>query len=363
MTRNLVVCLDGTNNEPEHGVTNVARIYDIAEKTDDQLVYYDPGVGTMGARGAVTQLGQTMSRAAGLVAGFGVKDNIEEAYTWLSRQYQAGDQIYVFGFSRGAYTARALTGMLRTVGLLRRGTENLVPYALKLYAQSGNPPPRPGTERDAKAKAAERDFWKLRDEFNRQFGHPDFPGPFDTSQHQVRFLGVWDTVKSVGWLNLKARIEMAHWPFTRRITNVDIARHAMAIDERRRPFEVYRFDPKAVADAKGRYQEMWFAGVHSDVGGQFPDNHDLSDIALSWMVKEADAAGLAVDKRRYKDLIGVAYEDELPPDKAMGTIHANEWVWRLAGGWLKRAVLPDDALHPSVRYRIEHSDYRPDLRR
>jgi T6SS, Phospholipase effector Tle1-like, catalytic domain len=108
--RNLVVCLDGTNNGPETGATNVARIFDIAQKNDDQLAYYDPGVGTMGARGAVTRLGQAATRVAGLVAGGGIKDNIEEAYVWLSQRYQKGDQIYVFGFSRGAYTARALPG-------------------------------------------------------------------------------------------------------------------------------------------------------------------------------------------------------------------------------------------------------------
>jgi len=117
-TRNLVLCLDGTNNEPEHGDTNVARIFDLAEKNAKQLVYYDPGVGTMGARGAVTRVGKELTRFAGLVAGHGIQDNIEEAYTWLSRNYQKGDRIYVFGFSRGAYTARALTGMLDTVGLL-----------------------------------------------------------------------------------------------------------------------------------------------------------------------------------------------------------------------------------------------------
>lgn len=355
MTRNLVVCLDGTSNEPEHGVTNVARIYDIAEKNDNQLVYYDPGVGTMGARGAVTRFGQAMTRFAGLVAGFGIKDNIEEAYTWLSRQYQAGDQIFVFGFSRGAYTARALTGMLRTVGLLRRGTENLVPYAVKLYAQSG----RSGA-------AAERDFWNVGDEFNRQFGHPDFPRPFDTGRHQVRFLGVWDTVKSVGWLNLKARIEMARWPFTRRITNVEIARHALALDERRRPFREYRFDQKAVADARGGYREMWFAGVHSDVGGQFPGDHQLSDIALSWMVAEAHAAGLVVNAKRYRHLLGVDFGEPLPADRALGDIHPNSWAWIFAGGWRNRPVRPDDLVHPSVLHRIEQSargrkPYRPEL--
>jgi uncharacterized protein (DUF2235 family) len=114
MIRNLVVCLDGTSNEPETGATNVARIYDLSIKDADQLVYYDPGVGTMGARSATTPVGQALTRAAGLVVGYGVRDNIAEAYTWLMNHYRAGDRVMVFGFSRGAYTALALTGMLRT---------------------------------------------------------------------------------------------------------------------------------------------------------------------------------------------------------------------------------------------------------
>ena len=118
MARNLVVCLDGTSNEPESGTTNVARTYAAAVKSESQLVYYDPGVGTMGARGAVTSTGKKATRVAGLVVGFGVKDNIEEAYTWLSTNYQRGDRIFVFGFSRGAYTARAGTAM--SVGTLTR---------------------------------------------------------------------------------------------------------------------------------------------------------------------------------------------------------------------------------------------------
>ncbi len=368
--RNLVLCLDGTNNEPEHGATNVARIFDIALKNDPQkqLVYYDPGVGTMGARGAVTQLGQALTRVAGLAAGFGIKDDIEQAYTWLSRNYQENDDIYVFGFSRGAYTARALTGMLHTVGLLRPGTENLVPYALKLYAKGGPPAPPPGVEPDQKTKAAQQQFWDVRDEFAREFGNPRFPTMFDTSRRQIHFLGVWDTVKSVGWLNLKGRIQIARWPFTAKIDNVETARHALAIDERRRPFAEYRFNPDAVAEADGRYQEMWFAGVHSDVGGQFPDDHRLSDIALSWMVKEAEAKGLLVRKQRYFDLLDFHWNDEVPADNPLGRIHTNEKVWWLAGGWRSRKVLPTDALHPSVLQRIELTatdakPYRKDLKR
>jgi uncharacterized protein (DUF2235 family) len=122
----------------------VTRLYDLAVKDDRQLVYYDPGVGTMGARGATTRAGRWLTRAGGLVLGHGVRENVEEAYSFLMRAYQPGDRIFIFGFSRGAYTARALTGMLRTVGLLRPGAENLVPYAMKLYAKgAGAARPRP----------------------------------------------------------------------------------------------------------------------------------------------------------------------------------------------------------------------------
>lgn len=364
--RNLVVCLDGTNNGPDTGATNVARIFDIAQKSDDQLVYYDPGVGTMGARNAITPLGHAATRVAGLIAGSGIKDNIEEAYIWLSQRYQKGDRIYVFGFSRGAYTARALTGMLRTVGLLRPGMENLAPYAVKLYAKNhkATPPDRA----DAASKAADSHYWRQYREFMRYYSNPDFPNPFDTSAHQVRFLGVWDTVNSVGWLNLKGQIEMATWPFTAKITNVEIARHALAIDERRRPFKVNRFSFDAAANSNGRLREMWFAGVHSDVGGVFPDDHQLSDIALSWIVKEAAAAGLLVDDRHYTHHLGVGIDDELPPERAMGRIHPNDKWWWLAGGWRERRIRDGDEVHPSVLYRVvqtksDKKPYHPDLAR
>lgn len=355
VSRAIVICLDGTSNEPESGTTNVARMYSLAVKSDEQLVYYDPGVGTMGARGAVTGLGKRLTRVTGLVVGYGVRENIEEAYTFLVRHYRADDRIFVFGFSRGAYTARALTGMLRTVGLLRPGAENLVPYALKLYAKSGaDPAKRPTKEED-------RAFWKPRENFSRQFGNPDFPNPFDPHRHQVHFLGVWDTVKSIGWLNWRARIEQARWPFTRRITNVGTARHAMALDERRRPYAAYRFDADAVRDSGGRYQERWFAGVHSDVGGQYADDHRLSDLALAWMVDEARGAGLLVDDEVYRRLLDVPLGDPVPQERALGRIHTNGGWWRLLG-WRGRQVLPGDDVAPSVRHRIEAiPDYRPRL--
>lgn len=258
----------------------------------------------------------------------------------------------MFGFSRGAYTARALTGMLRTVGLLHADADNLAPYAIKLYAKSGKMPD-PAQLPDANAKRVEKEFWKLRNDFRERFGNPDFPNPFDPRRKQVHFLGVWDTVKFVGWLNLKAQIEVARWPFTANLANVATARHALAIDERRRPFSEYRFDAHAVTASEGQFQELWFAGVHGDIGGQNRNDDKLPDIAFSWMVKEAVAQGLAVNAKRYRHLVGVDIDDDLPADRALGAIVPNSWWWWLAGGWHLRSIQPDDKLHPSVLYRVE----------
>ena len=350
-----MICLDGTSNEPESGTTNVARTYAIAAKHAGQLVYYDPGVGTMGARGAVTRIGQTSTRVAGLVVGFGVKDNIQEAYDWLSAHYQRDDRIFVFGFSRGAYTARALTGMLRTVGLLRPGADNLTPYAIKLYTKRG---PDDATPEQRTA------YFRPRGLFNDRFGNPDFPNPFNPHVHQVKFLGVWDTVKTIGALNLKARFEQAQWPSTRKILNVEVARHAMALDEKRRPYPVYRFDEEAVGGSEGRYVEQWFAGVHSDVGGQY-DDHRLSDIA--WSVDDRRGGGGGPGDRRQ----GPQAPRRVPGGRAgargprcSATCTPTAARGASSGGWKPRSVRAGDLVHPSVRAKIAATEgtahpYRP----
>ncbi|MDH6242643.1 DUF2235 domain-containing protein [Mycobacterium sp. OTB74] len=360
--RNLVVCLDGTNNEPAHGATNVARIYGSARQDDRQLVYYDPGVGTVGGLDTVTPHLDAVKQVWGLATGYGIRENIAQAYGWLADNYRRDDRIFVFGFSRGAYTARALTGMLRTVGLLHPDSANMVPYALKLFAQSGplgSADADPDGPPDPSAAEAERQFWRQRADFRIQFTNPDFPHPFDTTRNQVHFLGVWDTVKTVAWLDFWGKLTVARWPFTAKVSNVGTARHAMAIDERRHFFEVNRFDPALVATDPQRFQEVWFTGVHSDVGGQFPD-HRLSDLAFSWIAAEAHTAGLAINTRRYQRLVGTAFGQPLPPDDCLGALHPNTWPWWLLGGWRPRRIQPGDNVHCSVRQRITETANKPD---
>jgi uncharacterized protein (DUF2235 family) len=131
--KNIVVCLDGTGNQLKaKGNTNVVRLYEMLDLTDPskQIAYYDPGVGTFSAQGAWTPIGQRISKLFGLAFGSGLRTNLGEAYTYLMQHYEDGDRLFIFGFSRGAYTARALAGLLRAAGLLRPGSENLVPYAV-----------------------------------------------------------------------------------------------------------------------------------------------------------------------------------------------------------------------------------------
>ena len=111
------------------------RMLDLSDPSK-QIAYYDPGVGTFSAQGAWTPLGRSLSKLVGLAFGFGLRTNLGEAYTYLIQHYEAGNRLFVFGFSRGAYTCRALAGLLRSVGLLRPGSENLVPYAVGVYARN-----------------------------------------------------------------------------------------------------------------------------------------------------------------------------------------------------------------------------------
>ena len=114
----------------------------------------------------------------------------------------------------------------------------------------------------------------------------------------------------------------------------------MAIDERRRPYREYRFDADALERSEGRYREMWFAGVHSDVGGLYEDDHRLSDIAFAWMVAEAVDAGLQIRKQVYRHMLGVKFGGELDPARVDGVIHPNSRPWMLAGGWRTRPMEP-----------------------
>ena len=226
-------------------------------------------------------------------------------------RYEPGDKLYLFGFSRGAFTVRALAGMLNRCGLLEKGSVNLVPYASRIY--------------------------------NNANRHSIAPGFKDTYCHECHphFIGVWDTVGSMGWFwGRKFFDATLH-------ADVGHAYQAVSIDEQRR-----KFPPSLWREPTGqdRITQVWFAGVHSDVGGSYAEA-GLSDIALKWMLENASANGLRLKPR---------WEASLGPD-ALGQIHESRrgfWrAWRPA-----RRVIPEGALiHRSVieRMKNERLEYRP----
>jgi uncharacterized protein (DUF2235 family) len=325
MAKNIVICFDGTGNQLKaKGNTNVVRLFEMLDLSDPtkQIAYYDPGVGTFSSAGAWTIAGRKFTKIMGLAFGTGLRTNLGEAYTYLMNTYEDGDRLYVFGFSRGAYNARALAGLLRLVGLLRPGSENLVSYAVSVYGRN---------------KGYSADDWSQVHQFAGAFAR--HVGGSTTIP--IEFMGVWDTVKAAGLFKWDL-----HWPYTRQIPNVRTVRHAMSIDEKRRPFKPY---PIEVSDKPPipNVQEVWFAGVHSDVGGTFDDDPRLPQIALKWIVEGAMESGLLLREGAY------AAHCSVVPGNALGKVHKMGWVWILAT-YARRTVPAGANVHSSVKERLVH---------
>ena len=308
--KRLVLCFDGTWNTPEDE-TNVSRLY--AEVADahggcpDQLKFYDAGVGTT--------LG---SKLAGGMFGRGLDRNILEGYAWLVNQFvrdagpplaeadgeafDPGPQIFLFGFSRGAYTARSLAGMLNRCGLVRR---ELI----------GPDPATPDT-------ALVRDAWKLYRQENTAGGEARLRDPWlgFRTRHcltvKVGFLGVWDTVGALG-------IPMARnapLPISRgyEFHDVKLGRivergfHAVAIDEQREDFQVTLWDG-VHPGARTTVEQRWFPGAHANVGGGYQDDM-LPDPPLKWMAERAIEVGLEFNNEFTSRLAGAGCKASLPAD-------------------------------------------------
>lgn len=282
MSKNIVICCDGTSNEIGPNISNVLKLFRIATKDEEQHVFYDPGIGTIAMLATWGRLRQKLSQAFGLATGYGLDDNILAAYSYLCATYEKGDHIFLFGFSRGAYTVRALAGMIDMIGLLRPDQYNIADYGLTAYK-----------------RAAEQNNLKIAWQFGKIGGGRNIT---------IDFIGVWDTVASI----IVPRPDrwyvpsLEYLPYTQQNASVRIFRQACAIDERRTMFRLYPwlegkpFRPDPFSDTGSIPQDIkqvWFAGVHGDVGGGYPENESgLSKFPLIWMIEEAKSYGLRIDQ-------------------------------------------------------------------
>ncbi len=297
MAKNIVVCCDGTGNEYGHNRTNVLKLYsalDLSSKT--QVGFYDPGVGTFSLKPMMTKPGVLFQKSLGLAFGAGLRVNVIEAYRFLVNTFEAGDRIFIFGFSRGAYTARVVAALIKGTGILRPEFANLIPYALR-YIEA----PR------------DKPDWKRLRGFRKRFA-------IATNPDQV-FVGVWDTVSSVSWL-----WDRLYYLYTHKNEAVDIVRHAVSIDERRAFFRTNLLHP--AVDGQD-FKEVWFSGVHCDVGGGNPDEKSgLSQLALEWMLVEAREKGLLVDTAKAQHELE---RGSGPDPKAAVNPSLKGWWWLCEG--------------------------------
>lgn len=322
MAKNIVICCDGTANEFATDRTNVVKLCStLVQDPARQIVYYHPGLGTMEPPGALTGLARAVTKLLGRAVGYGLAADIRDAYVFLMNNYEEDDRVFLFGFSRGAYTARAVASLLHMYGLLPRGNEPLVPYAVRMLAAVN----AAGTVTHAVLSPARRQAAPLRmftlaEQFKQTFSPRTCP---------VWFLGVWDTVSSVGWVDNPLRL-----PYTASNPVIQIGRHAVAIDERRAFFRTNLWRPAQAPAAAGPVdlKQVWFPGVHCDIGGGYPEKESgLSKIALEWMLREAERAYLQLDPGRVDTVLGrTGTGDYVQPDPNAMMHQSLKGLWILA---------------------------------
>lgn len=391
MAKNIVILFDGTSNEISADRTNILRLFGCLERSETQLVYYDPGVGTFGSPNAWSKLQRHASEVWGLATGWGLDQNVKEAYRVLVENYDAGpvgadgkhrdrDRIYIFGFSRGAYTARVLAGFIHAFGLTKKIHLNLVDYAYRTF--KGITDEEQMLESDDVRGEAPSAFRTMR-LYERTLRNDRPP---------IKLLGLFDTVASVIEPG-KFFPQFKTHPFTNRNPSVEVVRHAVAIDERRtmfqpklwtldQPYWGGPFRPKEPQKQDAR--EVWFAGVHGDVGGGYPERESAQiKIPLCWMIDETRSTGLTYSQRSIDNLVmGKTGGKYVEPD-ALAPLHNSmrkiwpivEWFprpipkssWRnggKAGGWYiprsdYRWIAQDAAIHETVRTRLQAGGYSP----
>lgn len=327
MNKRIVICADGTWNRPEKDLkvdfpTNVLRlaraISPIAADGKPQQVFYDWGVGSY------------YDEVIGGATGRGLHKNIMDGYRYLVQNYSPDDEIYLFGFSRGAYTVRCLCGLINNCGILKRPDARLIQQAFDHYKKSSAP----------FAPSGDKSL-----EFRQKHSH---------ESREIKFVGVWDTVGAMGIpISFLGLFEDKDEFYDTKIgRNVRVARHALAIDEHRSDFEPTIWQVRDNMDM----QQVWFAGAHSNIGGSYKPDRDgslLSDNALMWMINEAQRFNLSLEPH---------LQASLRPNP-LATLHdSRRNFYRIKQAYL-RPLDPSKApilLHRSVKERWEQDpQYRP----
>jgi uncharacterized protein (DUF2235 family) len=315
MSKRIIFCADGTWDDPLNA-TNVYAMFKAVTVGAGQLAFYDDGVGSDGT---------PLQKIAGGAFGDGLVQKVMDGYTKIAHAYEQDDEIFIFGFSRGAFTARSLAGMIAICGLPTGNfSDQLVADAFQAYRNPGQ-----------------------RAAFLQKYG---------TYDAKIKMVGVWDTVGSLGIPAIFGGVDPIKYGFLDTKLHPDVlnAFHALAIDERRQEFPPTLWEPPSSPVPSQVVEQVWFSGVHCDIGGGYPDDDSLSDITFSWMLSKAVALGLQAAPDVTAENVFPA-----PPTNALGTLHESwspTWLFPMA-----RTIAPDSTLGNSVAIRCQYDvDYQPE---
>jgi uncharacterized protein (DUF2235 family) len=328
--KSIILCADGTWNTPHADApskpdTNVRKLYCALPDTPNQLKYYDSGVGTDGT---------PLDHLSGGAMGDGLFQKVQDCYQFLANVHDPDDRIYVFGFSRGAYTARSTAGMIAGFGVPTVNLDNMtVRRIFDAYRE-------PDKQKKSALKAALNNAYLLQDV-------------------TIKMVGVWDTVGALGipgiFFNL---LNQKKYGFLDTALHpcVERACHAVSIDERRAQFKstLWTNPDGSFRPNDAQVEQVWFAGVHSDVGGGYQEC-DLSDITLSWMMQKARENGLVFSP--------AAEAQYLTPRSQIATGPAHD-EWKIVPWGIPehRTIPPAAVMSNTVQTRLDdkHLDYKPE---
>ncbi|KAJ7912904.1 hypothetical protein B0H13DRAFT_1613010 [Mycena leptocephala] len=382
--RTLVLCFDGTGDQFDSDNSNIVQFFSMLPKRDrtKQMVYYQAGIGTYTSPQIATPLMSKFSKFIDEAIAWNLDAHVMDGYEFLMQNYTANDRICIFGFSRGAYTARSLAGMLHKVGLLPACNHQLPPLKHRLYTY---------TMYYKMYTTTDETGWKQSNAFKKTF----------SIDVDIEFIGVWDTVNSVGLIPKRL-------PFTTSNSCVKTFRHALSLDERRAKFKPnlwnrpnekekilsisdqkhhphakrhptkkmsqkmmehqYDRDPNQATDI----EEVWFVGCHCDIGGGSVDNetqHNLACIPLRWMVRECfrTNSGIMFDAEGLRS-IGLDPESlypivkPRPPALPVGTARIQPHPSKKSQASVQKANTPPNLADSQTALNVENVDTSPPIR-
>lgn len=342
MSRNIVVCCDGTGNKVTvNENSNIIHLFASLEKSATQLCYYSPGLGTITPLWVERNRSKKWFKFKARVSGYSLKNNVLDAYKFITENYNDGDRIYFFGFSRGAYTVRVVAGVIRMFGILQKGNTAHLEELYRLYENYKNQDIKRENEKDSAGESRVSDDVKIVARIKSSFSR---------GEGNLAFMGIWDTVSSIG----NVFSSNSNLPYTYDLKYINSVRHAVAIDEKRLRFS----RQKVKAESHKGLKEVYFAGVHSDIGGSYKEE-GLSKISLVWMLGEASDFGLRLEKSKVdKYVLGLTRKFQ-PPNHLQEIHNSYKGIYRVFSPQ-SREIPIGSLIHKFVDLKMKDTKYKPE---